>query len=310
MLRLTPQQVGELSEIVDRYTHLFIGVHIGRDFLTPDVLANLARHGVALPALSAPNYLDTAFRFGLMSTVLGNEVTKHFTFDQLKRYMEAGKFIPLTGQEQRALNFVRNRAYNDIKGLGNRISKDLTGELTNSKAQAAQYRDLIRDTAVEAIENRKDAKWLAGELANKSKDWARDFHRIADYLMHEAFDTARAQGYLKLYGPMSLVFKDVYEYGCPTCQRLYLTNGLGSEPKTFTLLELINNGSNIGRNSKEVKAVIGPTHPYCRCTLNNKPLGSTWDADKQQFTLQRYTDEKASDRIRNRTSRVKVTITP
>jgi very-short-patch-repair endonuclease len=264
MLRFTPKQVAELGAIIDRYTHLFVGVHIGHDFLTPDVIQQLAQYGIELPNSSAPNYLEAAFRFGLLSVAIGNSNAKVYKYSQLKKYLASGQFMPLTRQERDALDFVRRRAYTDITGLGKRILNDLTGDtLVNDGTQAENYRDVIRTSTEHAVKNRLSTQQLASILGHKTGDWARDFHRIADYLMHEAFDNARALSYLRIYGPQAEVFKDVYAGACPTCQRLYLTGAIGSEPRTFKVAELLANGTNVGRKAKDVLPVIGPTHPYC-----------------------------------------------
>ena len=55
----------------------------------------------------------------------------------------------------------------------------------------------------------------------------------------------------------------------------YLDGGLGSAPKVFRLDELKANGTNVGRKAAEYQPVVGPLHPWCRCTLERVPFGFT-----------------------------------
>ena len=62
---------------------------------------------------------------------------------------------------------------------------------------------------------------------------------------------------------MQKVFKDVFVGGCRHCIRLYLTGGIGSQPKIFKISDLIANGDNIGVKVNDWKPVISSTHPHC-----------------------------------------------
>lgn len=64
----------------------------------------------------------------------------------------------------------------------------------------------------------------------------------------------------------TVVYKKVTNDGslCPWCAKFY---GVGT-PKLYTLAELQANGTNYGKPKSEWKAVIGATHPFCRCELH------------------------------------------
>lgn len=64
------------------------------------------------------------------------------------------------------------------------------------------------------------------------------------------------------------VYKRVMNDGklCGWCSKFYM-NKDGS-PKVYRLTDLLANGSNDGRAKSEWKAVIGSTHPRCRCQLH------------------------------------------
>lgn len=67
-----------------------------------------------------------------------------------------------------------------------------------------------------------------------------------------------------------LVYKEVVNDDrlSPECRRLHLHND--ETPIIYSLSTLIQNGTNVGRPKSEWKAVVGGTHPNCRCTLRRK----------------------------------------
>jgi hypothetical protein len=308
-MRFTPAQVAQLSTIVDRHTHLFIGVHVGRDFLTTPMLRQLAAQGIELPLRRIPNHFDAAFRFGMLSVHPGGLVAPTFSYDHFKRYLERGEFRPLLRREKIALNRVRRRAYLDLTSLSHEILDDLTTEVAPTADATTRSRALLRTLRSEGQDSHA-VQAYAAQVAQHAQDWAVRFHRIASYVMHDAFDLGRAYGLLAQTGGATEVYKDVYAGACPTCIRLYLTAEIGSEPRRFSLLSLLANGHNIGRKAPQLLPVIGPTHPGCSCTLYPCVLGETWDAERGKFIPVRAINPEHSERIRSRKGRVKTVITP
>lgn len=85
------------------------------------------------------------------------------------------------------------------------------------------------------------------------------------------------------HGLDTRVYKEVYPGACRFCLNLYTTAGAGSKPRIFKLSELIQNGDNIGRKSKDWKPVVGPVHPFCRCSTRYIPDNYVWDDKLQTF---------------------------
>jgi len=85
--------------------------------------------------------------------------------------------------------------------------------------------------------------------------------------------------------------KYIWSGNCKHCVSAYLTAGIGSEPKVFYISELRENATNVGRKTADWKPVIGPVHPYCRCTLIKAPINMTlidlragkWEWDGSKF---------------------------
>lgn len=280
---LTPKQVEELIGLIDVHVDTFIGNRIGVDFLTEEQKKRLVANGIKLnPRMT----IDTAFRLGMLSDMIGRKA-QTMTYEQMLKQLKAKNYLPLSFSERKAVDRLRFQAYNEIRGLGNKIKKE-TGQvfIEADQKQRAKMEGIIRNTAEEAILNRLSAQEMKSLLGHRTKDWARDFDRISDYILHDAHDHGRAAHIERMDGAEARVFKTVFDQACPTCVRLYLTNGPGSEPRTFTISEIRANGNNIGRKVADMKPVLGGTHPWCRCETDRVPKGAKWDAERGEFIIQ------------------------
>jgi len=122
--------------------------------------------------------------------------------------------------------------------------------------------------------------------------------RIVDTEMNNIFQRGRAvQIAEQNKGKDPLVYKDVYEGACRHCIHLYLTRGLGSEPRVFKLSQLIANGTNIGRKVRDWLGTISGVHPWCRCNLRIKEEYTKWDKIKKQFVYDEEELKKEEERL-------------
>jgi len=282
----SPKQIEEILELIDYYHVLFISENIGKDFLTKSDKALLKAYGFDISKLPIENLpIEQAYKFGVLSATLKEAEAKKMTFSQFKNYIAKAKFVSLSPVEKEALDHLKHHAYSDIKGLGAKY-KQKYGQVVieENQKKRAEYEKLIQTEAEAAISGRESINDLVSRLGNATQEWNRDFGRIADYIMHSAFDTGRANVLKQKYGGQTLVYKDVYPGACKECIRLYTTAGVGSEPVLFPIAQLESNGTNVGRKVKEWLPVIGPTHPWCRCTLQEVPEDYEWDPDTGGFT--------------------------
>jgi len=304
MLILTTQELFEIYNIIDYFHLFFIADTLGTDLLSKSEKDLLISYGIDIESFeNEVDYITYAYKFGILASALKKDKVENFTFDTLKSFISSGHFIPLTTSEKLALKYVRLQTYHDIKGLGNRI-KQSTGQII---IESSKRRRLINERAIRretksAIKNRKSVKDLSSALAEKTKDYCRDFDRIADYVMHDAYSHGIAGNLLEKYGEDVEVFFSVYPKACKHCVDLYLTDGIGSEPKVFKLKDVIANGSNIGRKAKDYVVSVSPVHPQCRCTIGHKPENTVWDDITKRFILARNTYGV------ERKSKIKVTI--
>lgn len=281
-------QIQDMLSILKRYELVFIAGQLGLDFLSQSDKDILIAAGVNLDKYkNKKGVVEHAFLFGILAEAIGDARAKKMTYAQFQKFLASGNFIPLTEEEEFALQTVKNRAYTDITSLGNRMRTGLSNVvLKNNQSQSVLVQQMIKQKTVKAIELRVGARGFAADLAETSQDWEVDWLRIAYYLTHEAYNSGRAQSILKEYGADAEVYFDVYPGACQRCRELYLTDpeDPDSEPIVFKLKDIIANGNNIGRKVKEWKPTISPTHPYCRCTINHKKAGFAWDAELRAFT--------------------------
>lgn len=272
----TPNQIEELLGILERYTLTFVAKHVGTDILTKQDLSILRSAGVDIGQISAnASNIAQAFKFGLLSDAVGNVNAKGMTYNGFKKFLETGKFIELTPLEKDAVTSLKYQAYTDVKDLTGRMKKDVSQKLVEADKinNTVKYAPSVTQAAKKTIEHRKGVTHMVSELGHMTGKWNKDLGRISDFVLHTAFDEGRAAGFERRDGADALVYKDVYPGACKHCVKHYLTGGIGSAPKLFKLSELKANGTNVGRKTAEYQPVLGPLHPWCRCTLERVPFG-------------------------------------
>ena len=282
-------QIQDILGILNRWECIFIGKQLGVNYLTQAEKNLLTASGIDLNLfINNKGIIEHAFLFGILSDALGSKRAKGLNYAQFVKFLNSGNFIPLTEEENFALEQVKNRAYNDITGLGSRIKQGTSNVIIRAN-QTKQFKikQLIQEKTAKAVELRYSARTLAAELGQATEDWERDWLRIAYYLLHEAYNTGVAQSIAKNYGTDAEVYFDVYPGACVRCKELYLTDpeDPDSEPIVFKLSDIIANGNNIGRKSADWLPTISPLHPYCRCTVNHKKEGYLWDASLRAFSI-------------------------
>lgn len=279
MTTLTPNQIQELLEIIDLHIIKFISGNVGNQYLTDADKLLLKKYGVKVPAGKLT--MQEAYKFGILSQAMSTQKLNTLDYSTFKNKLRNKTFLPLDRNELGALRQIEFQAYNEIKGLGNKIKGNFSRiAIEADKKQREKYEKLISVTARKTILDRGGVKYFRSELGHATGDWARDFDRMADYILHEAHEAGRAAGLERRDGKDVLVYKRVFDRACKHCERLYLD---GDKPIVFKLSELKANGSNIGRKVNEWKPVIGATHPWCRCQLEYVGPNSKWDDKKKRF---------------------------
>lgn len=269
----TEEQINAaLKEI--QFQHLFfIAQNVSVDVLSNEDKLVLQKFGIDWQTLRQDfTPYEQAFYFGRLAGVLGPLQSQQVDYINLMRYLRQGQFIPLSPSEKRTLIYLQNKTYTYIKDLGYKVGTFITESMKDQAfARRQYYEEVINDSLKRAVIERDTAASVAREIGQKTGDWTRDLSRIAETEMQNAFEIAKAETLLEETDFDAKVFyKQVYPGACRHCIRLYLTNGVGSEPKLFSYNELLANGTNIGRKANDWLPVLGTVHPFCRCDLRKK----------------------------------------
>lgn len=238
-----------------------LGLIIGRRPLV-ELLYILARH------IQAPNYkkdkglnqlLDEISRTQVLSTIrdTDNYTLEHakasiyesiqLSKNELKKQVNA-EILKVNNQfkSRKVLTQVENPIENEAK-VEKEKNKLLTG-LTYAAVGVAAYKLF-----------RKDFTSAMTQLVNET---------AVDQFTNRMLNTISSSENNQEENPSDpLVYKQVVPDNrlSPECRQLH-TNPDWS-PRLYRLSELVANGTNVGRPKSAWKAVIGPTHPNCRCTL-------------------------------------------
>lgn len=290
---LDKEQISEILRIIDFQHMLFAADSVGVEVLDENDINLLHSFGVNVKEIvgGIPNS-EQAYQFGKLSAAIGryNILRGADSYNEFKRFISKGGFAELTAVERGALNHIKEQSYSSIKDLSAKVKSDVKAVISRR-----QYESIIREASKEGVQKRESLSDIMRKIGEKTGDWDRKLGRIVDTEMHNAFEYGRAEYYRSETGGETLVYKDVYPGACRHCIRLYLTKGIGSEPKLFKLSVLIMNGDNIGVKPVDWKPVIGAVHPYCRCTLNKVPHGYKWSTESKSFSVPDHEFNRKTD---------------
>jgi hypothetical protein len=299
-VQLSVQQTQELLRIIDKNQLTVIGSELGSEFLTEYDKELLRKYGINPDTLYLPELssIQTSFHFGMLAEALGAIEAAKINYADLRQYIKDGRYIPVSTRQQAAIQSIKMQTFSSLKTLGGNIFADVNNILTD-KTQAGQQEFLAQELK-DGIDKRLTVSQIAHEIARKTGDWGRNFDRIIETESQNAFEQGKAAEIQRRNPDKDpLVYKHVQNGACKHCIRLYLTNGLGSQPKIFKLSELTANGiNNVGRKVEDWLPVIGATHPHCRCSLMELPEGYLWNPETQRFDLvdPKYKEQTAAKR--------------
>jgi len=265
---LTPEQLQKIVKIVEKHHNAFIVSAIGPEAVPPEILQELEKQGLIEDHL---NSIEQAYLYGQVLGILQNTAAAKMGFADFQKYVRKNP-IPLSVPEQRAVKFAQLQAAGYIKGLGNKVSQ-ATGQLMINADQAleAKLQKIVQDKTAENIAQRETVKQLKTDLGWASKDWTRDWDRIAVTEKQNSMQMGMADHLFKRHGDKVLVAKRTMPDACKHCSRLY--DGPDGNPRIFPLSVLLANGANVGKKTAEWQAVIGTVHPHCQCQLIHVPAG-------------------------------------
>ena len=295
-MMFTKQQVEDVLRVMDYHYSFVIMMNLGVDALSSADVDLLKSFGINIKDYDNlfPVY-NQMFYLGKLASLLGEQQLRGIDFKDLQQHINSGQYISLTSQEKRQLDVSKRKTYTHLKGLANK-SKDYMSDLILEKEKIlrTEYEKVIQGELERGVVDRKTTQSIVSDIGHHMKDWQRDWGRIVETEMNNIYQEGKAEEMLDRYGEDVLVYKDVYPKACRHCIRLYLKGGIGGEPRVFKLIELMANGDNLNKKVDNWKAIVGSTHPFCRCDLRRLPKGYKWNEEKGRFTLDKKTIEGLS----------------
>lgn len=296
------QQIWQMIDIIKRNQAIFIGSQLGLTYLSDYDKILLKNVGIDPDSfIGVLSDIDRAYYFGMMAEALGGQKSYKVNQKIFDKWFTKKLSQPRSASAKAGLDHLKNRAFVDLSGLGNKVANNFSNIIiTANQKKYLEVADKIKEQSIKAFKDKKSQQWLASELKRITEDWARDFSRISNYILQEAYGFGRAQQILEDYGDDAEVYKQTFPGVCKHCEKNYGTPG--EKPEIYKLKDLISNGNNIGKKIQE--PVVGPAHPWARSILHAIPPNSVWDNNSKRFVMVR------NNQGVNRTSKVKVTITP
>lgn len=266
----TPEEIQQLFFVVDYRIARVIADVLGKEYLSQEDIDMLKRFDFDLKTevLKIPPYWQ-AFIFGRLAAILTPAQLSSLNFNDLQQYVEKEQYPELTSREKAEYNAAAMRSYSYIKGMGTRIKDSLSSTISEEEMKIAvaererEVETAIREELTEGVLKRKSVQSIVSSLGHRLDEWNRDWGRIVATEMENIFQIGIAQTIMKEHGIHAKVYKETYPGACRICLNAYTTAGAGSKPVIFDLSELIANGTNIGKKSKDWKATLSPIHPFC-----------------------------------------------
>lgn len=178
------------------------------------------------------------------------------------------------GEYARGLGSVIRQWPNDVERetwAGENIVTEVDAETRRAKRQA------IRDLTATAVDQRWTPEKLASELGHKTQEWSRNWNRIARTELQAAHNEGVAISALRNDGPEARVARIPESNACADCKRLFLDED--GKPRIFTVAELAENGTNVGKPRADWLPSLFPVHSNCRCGTFAVPNGMTLNAN-------------------------------
>lgn len=169
------------------------------------------------------------------------------------------------------------------RGLGQELAHDMEQVVqeewdkediiteVDPELRARKLKVIQEETAREFTES-KDYRSLTRKLAEKTGEYARNWERIARTELQAVYNDARVISGVKDFGSGTQIARIHESNACEDCKRLC---GPSQNPVVFSVQELFQNGTNVGKRRQDWSATIFPIHPNCRCDTVIVPPGFT-----------------------------------
>tara|TARA_R100000808_G_C2139759_1_gene147646 strand:- start:790 stop:1485 length:696 start_codon:yes stop_codon:yes gene_type:complete len=204
---------------------------------------------------------------GLNKSLLKGESILEKSFKRGIKSQEQAFSGIYTNNEFITLDFLKSYAYSALLKSKENFRHKATVLFFNNKSNV--------DTGVDFSSLQKAFE----DLLNSDKNL---LSRTISTIINDAYQEGRAAGIKRSLGENPYVYKRPHADACSFCKSLYLKKDEVT-PVVFKLKELMEAGiNNDGRHHHRPettmwKAVVGSTHPWCRCVIHPLQKGNSFD---------------------------------
>jgi len=273
MALLTPDQLRHVRGIIEKHHSAFVANTVSPEAMAPELLERLRAEGMVDPQI---NSMEDAYLYGALLSALEDKRTANMSYDQFLEHVRRHP-VPLSDYEREGQRWATEKAAQWIVGLGNRVANDVSQTLIDADdALRRRTEDMVRDKTAQNIARRESVQQLRSDLGWATKDWTRDWDRIAATEKTNSLLHGQAGHYRKRFKGVE-VFRRPLPGACKWCIKLHI--GPDGHPRIFKLEDLEANGSNFGKKASEWLPVVGAIHPNCSCPMSRRPAGWGFDED-------------------------------
>lgn len=271
---LTPQLMHEIAEIIRKHHTALVANLYGHDAVPTAVLEDLKSIGLVD---KNANSVEDAYLYGQVMALLEDPAVMTWSDEKVKDFAKKNP-IPLTAQEQAAVKTAKLTAATYVVGLGNAIEKETKQLLIEADHKLRdELKEQIADEAAKNLVARDTVKELKSALGHATKDWTRNFDRIAITEKHNAATMGTLSTFQKKFGDDVHISYVPAPDACADCKRLHL--GPDGKPRIFKLSQLAPPGANVKKPKAQWVASRGAVHPHCGCVPVRVPAGWGFDED-------------------------------
>lgn len=217
---LTDAQIWEIRELVQLHHAAVVVNTISPAAVAPEILDKLKARGMVDLQVTS---IEDAYLYGQLLAQLDNPAVQGMTLEQFKKFIKTNP-IPLSDIEQRAVAMAQQFAAQYVVGLGNKVNQQTGAMMIEADDDLRrQLQETIRDKTAENIARRESTKKLKSDLGWATKDWARDWDRIAITEKHSAMQAGVRDSIRAEHGADALVAKVPMPDACFTAGTLIET---------------------------------------------------------------------------------------
>ena len=136
---LTPDQLQEIRDIINRHHTALIARVVGEDVLSAKERTILEDAGMLQPGLGT---IEDAYLVGHMMGLLESDESKNMGYQQFRDYLRENP-MPLTADERRALGAAKRMAAKNVRNLAARVNEMTDEIITGAKRQLLAMSSIV-----------------------------------------------------------------------------------------------------------------------------------------------------------------------